>query len=510
MAVSCGVSTNKGWHLGDEVRTTYFNSRAWQLACVSLTLAGILLSGCTKKEQVAGVESDRDAERGGSVIEMETYQKYKISGLDQPVIRQSDILPLIEGLRQEPLLTVDQVGESYQKRPLYSIALGKGTTRVMLWSQMHGDEPTATPALFDLLNYITAPEQAAWRDQWMDRLSLLIVPMLNPDGAERNSRHNAQSFDINRDAKALQSPEGRVLMQLAKDFKPQFGFNLHDQGSYYGVGDSGEAATISVLAPAFNVQRDINESRGNAMQLISVMVEKIQPAIGANIGRYDDTYAWRAFGDTFSEMGISTILIESGAHPNDPNRQVARHMNFEMLVTAIDSIASGSYLSASRASYDAIPLNEDDALVDLKIRNVRAGHGDLAYHTDLAIRKRYGQTSVADVGDLSNLAGFLDYDADGARYQMPKAFLLDEEVPLELTDERYLALLREGVAYFEGDEALLVKETQLPVVLNPQRLQGELPGRRRNATFLLADANGVKAAILDGELIEVREFQRAK
>ncbi|MCA0892038.1 M14 family metallopeptidase [Microbulbifer agarilyticus] len=441
---------------------------------------------------------------------METYQKYKISGLDQPVIRQSDILPLIEGLRQEPLLTVEQVGESYQKRPLYSIALGKGATRVMLWSQMHGDEPTATPALFDLLNYITAPEQEAWRDQWMDKLSLLIIPMLNPDGAERNSRHNAQSFDINRDAKALQSPEGRVLMQLAKDFKPQFGFNLHDQGSYYGVGDSGEAATISVLAPAFNVQRDINESRGNAMQLIGVMVEKIQPAIGANIGRYDDTYAWRAFGDTFSEMGISTILIESGAHPGDPNRQVARHMNFEMLVTAIDSIASGSYLSASRATYDAIPLNKDDALVDLKIRNVRVGEGDLAYRTDLAVRKRYGQISVVDVGDLSNLTGFLDYDASGAWYQMPKAFVLDAEAPLELTDERYMALLREGVAYFEGDEVSLVKETQLPVVLNPQRLQGELPGRRRNATFLLADANGIKAAILDGELVDVRGFQNAK
>ncbi|GAB2519105.1 hypothetical protein GCM10008940_22190 [Microbulbifer agarilyticus] len=34
---------------------------------------------------------------------MDTYQKYKISGLDQSVIRQSDILPLIEGLRQKPL-----------------------------------------------------------------------------------------------------------------------------------------------------------------------------------------------------------------------------------------------------------------------------------------------------------------------------------------------------------------------------------------------------------------------
>ena len=35
-----------------------------------------------------------------------------------------------------------------------------------------------------------------------------MVPMLNPDGAERFQRRNAQGIDINRDALLLQSPEG--------------------------------------------------------------------------------------------------------------------------------------------------------------------------------------------------------------------------------------------------------------------------------------------------------------
>lgn len=431
-----------------------------------------------------------------------TYLDYKVPGLDKPAIRQADILPLIQELRQSPLLRVEEIAHSYEGRPIVSIAIGQGDTRVMLWSQMHGDEPTATPALFDLLSYITAPEQAEWREGWMDDLTLVMVPMLNPDGAERNTRHNAQSFDVNRDAKALQSPEGRALMALAKSFKPHFGFNLHDQSRHYGVGQTDRMATISVLAPAYNEAREVNASRERAMKLIGLLVQQIDPFIGEHIAKYDDTYAWRAFGDTFSEMGISTILIESGAHPNDPNRQVARHMNFEMLVAAIDSIASGSYESSSASVYDAIPFNQDDAFVDVKIDNIRAGKGRDSYLTDIAINRRYGSVSVVDAGDLSNLYGALSFDADGSLYQAPKAYPLQET--LELTDQRYLDLLRRGYGYFVGDSELLVKETRLPVVMNPRNPQGERPARRHGATFLLSDEDGVRLAVLDGELVDVR------
>ena len=43
----------------------------------------------------------------------------------------------------------------------------------------------------------------------LSSLTLYVVPMLNPDGAERFQRRNAQSIDINRDALRLQTPEGQ-------------------------------------------------------------------------------------------------------------------------------------------------------------------------------------------------------------------------------------------------------------------------------------------------------------
>ena len=42
-----------------------------------------------------------------------------------------------------------------------------------------------------------------------------MVPMLNPDGAERYARRNAQAIDINRDALQLATPEGRLLKACA-------------------------------------------------------------------------------------------------------------------------------------------------------------------------------------------------------------------------------------------------------------------------------------------------------
>jgi murein tripeptide amidase MpaA len=82
---------------------------------------------------------------------------------------------------------------------------------VLLWSQMHGDESTATSALFDLFEYIRAHRQDAAVRGILSSLTLHVIPMLNPDGAERFQRRNVQSIDINRDALRLQTPEGRML-----------------------------------------------------------------------------------------------------------------------------------------------------------------------------------------------------------------------------------------------------------------------------------------------------------
>ena len=62
--------------------------------------------------------------------------------------------------------------------------------------------------------------------------------MLNPDGAERGARRNAQGIDVNRDALNLATPEGRLLKAVRDRHQPILGFNLHDQDRRTTVGDT--------------------------------------------------------------------------------------------------------------------------------------------------------------------------------------------------------------------------------------------------------------------------------
>ena len=172
------------------------------------------------------------------------YQTIKQGGIDKLNIKPADIYPLIDDIKKDPHFQVRQVGQSFMQQPIYEVKVGKGPIKVFMWSQMHGDEPTATASLFDFFNYIRAPENQDWLAGWQDKITLYMVPMINPDGSELDQRFNAQSIDINRDANYLQTPEGKLLNALAYEIQPDFGFNLHDQKRFYTVGSTDKTATI--------------------------------------------------------------------------------------------------------------------------------------------------------------------------------------------------------------------------------------------------------------------------
>ena len=68
--------------------------------------------------------------------------------------------------------------------------MGTGSTKVLMWSQMHGNESTTTKSLLDLLRFLnTNPD-------WLDNLQLSIIPILNPDGAKAYTRVNANQVDL--------------------------------------------------------------------------------------------------------------------------------------------------------------------------------------------------------------------------------------------------------------------------------------------------------------------------
>jgi hypothetical protein len=311
----------------------------------------------------------------------------------------------------------DEAGRSAEGRPIYRVRYGAGPTRVLLWSQMHGNESTATMALADLFRFLAeAPDDPRAR-RLAERLTIEAVPMLNPDGAERFQRRNAMGIDINRDARAQATPEGRLLRAVHERFRPHFGFNLHDQDIRARVGTSDRLAAIALLAPPFSPSREDNAVRMRAKRVAAVVRMAAEPLVAGHVARYDDTFNPRAFGDLMQSWGTSTVLIESGGWRNDPEKQYLRRVNFVALLTALDAIATEAYAAADPARYEELPEN-GRSVNDLLVRGSTVVVPGLEpYRADVTINfadplaRRGGR--IVEVGDLAESAARDTIDATG-------------------------------------------------------------------------------------------------
>lgn len=345
-----------------------------------------------------------------------------------PLVRHGDVVAALERLQQRApeSIRTEVIGTSVEGRSINHVWLGRGPLKVLLWSQMHGDEPTATVALLDLLDYIQRHRGQPLVGRLLDRLELHVVPMLNPDGAERFQRRNAQGIDINRDALHLQSPEGLALKRLRDRLNPPLGFNLHNQSWRTSAGKTGQAATISLLAVSFDEARSDNAGRLRAKKVCAVLRDALEPFIPGGIGRYDDAFEVRAFGDNLTKWGTSVVLVETGAYAGpDPDRMLVR-VNFVGLLTALDALASGDVDRADPARYESLPMN-DSLLLHTVISNalivtgtgIAPFKGDIGIAASRSIRTSSGRRSlgfsahIEDIGDLRVYGALERIDADG-------------------------------------------------------------------------------------------------
>ncbi|MBK7342664.1 MAG: hypothetical protein IPJ06_05830 [Saprospiraceae bacterium] len=139
------------------------------------------------------------------------HEEVREPGLDTRRFKHADIMARLDELKQDPAFGVSVAGHSVQGREIRAVTWGDGPVKVLLWTQMHGDEPTATLATLDLWNALQDERFLPERKKLNERLTLIFLPLLNPDGAEVYERQNALGIDLNRDALRLTSPEARIL-----------------------------------------------------------------------------------------------------------------------------------------------------------------------------------------------------------------------------------------------------------------------------------------------------------
>ncbi|CAM1354281.1 M14 family zinc carboxypeptidase [Tenacibaculum insulae] len=284
----------------------------------------------------------------------QNYQAIKEHKLSGRHICFNDIEPLYSNLASN--ITSKVIGLSEEKRKIYQLKLGTGKKKILIWSQMHGNESTGTKAVFDFLSFIKQFSDNKIVNIILSNSDITIVPMLNPDGAEVYTRVNANEVDLNRDAVALQAKESKLLREVLNSVHPDFCFNLHDQRTIFGVEGTKNPATISFLAPSEEETRKITKGRIETMNVIVAMNSLLQKTIPNHVGRYTDEFYPTATGDNFQKLGHNTILIEAGHYPNDYEREEVRKYNFYALLQGIYHISITDNFT-DYSDYLAIPNN---------------------------------------------------------------------------------------------------------------------------------------------------------
>jgi len=356
---------------------------------------------------------------GGAVLAngLRIAERYRVAAITSRKFNHADYWAALAPSLASSALRTEVVGRSMLGREIRTVTFGTGPVRVLLWSQMHGDESTASMALADIFRFLAEGADDPLRTRLQERLTIVFVPMLNPDGAELFQRENAAGIDVNRDARRLVTPEAQTLKAVRDRLRPDFGFNLHDQGARTRVGAAGLQSAIALLAPAFDSSRSWSTSRSSARLVAATVAQLLGQVIGGRIAKYDDTFNPRAFGDLMQQWGTSTVLIESGALPGDPGKQRLRALNVAAILGALDAIATRSYRGADPDAYERLPYNTSGAS-DLLItggRLVLPGQpplaADLAVNYEDAVARTGGR--IRDVGDLQGAIALDTLQAGG-------------------------------------------------------------------------------------------------
>jgi hypothetical protein len=127
--------------------------------------------------------------------------------------------------------STQQLGRSYEGRPIAAIHVAGGGPRILVVGCIHGDECEGTKVT-RLLARSASPDADLW-----------LVHQLNPDGYAHRTRTNAHGVDLNRDFLAATQRETRIARKLILRLQPDVTLWFHQpQGLVRAWGPSRSVA----------------------------------------------------------------------------------------------------------------------------------------------------------------------------------------------------------------------------------------------------------------------------
>lgn len=214
--------------------------------------------------------------------------------------------------------TIKYIGESQKGKKIPVVIINKPSKKpkVKVWYQggLHGDEPAGTEAMLHLIDQLLNNEKY---NSLLDNVELMIVPMANIDGYEKQSRYASNGLDLNRDFTKLAAIETYYLMKTFNEFQPEVAIDFHEYRPYrkdfshygsFGIANPNDA--MFLYSGNVNIPREIFDATQN------LFIAKADKALDEKGLRHHLYFRTRSdYGETYFSMGGRSPRSTATAYP---------------------------------------------------------------------------------------------------------------------------------------------------------------------------------------------------
>ncbi|MBU8878106.1 carboxypeptidase [Bacillus sp. FJAT-29790] len=284
---------------------------------------------------------------------------------------------------KQAAMELEVIGQTIKGRDIYMAKYisNPSNPTILFLTQQHGNEQLTTEGALEFIKHLGTGKTKGV----LDNVNVLIIPMLNADGAmgdvnfsldnyladgDRHlTRYNANYVDLNREhdkATSKMEAEARALHEnVFAKYKIDYMIDLHHQGTRSET--DGELVSGSILYPTnAQVKPEVLEKSKKLGSVVYNAIEtqgwghigKYNGDSGANIGRNGAAIRYDISTLLFEMRGMSDHYIESYALGQKSNGYLIKQ-TITTLDATVRAIADRSIETADTSFWDTLPTQKN-------------------------------------------------------------------------------------------------------------------------------------------------------